>query len=91
MMWDGGFSFGAGMWIVMALMVFFGVLVLIGTVLLVVWLVRTIAGSAGSASSGTGIGSRSGSATACDIAKQRYARGEITKEQYEEICHTVSG
>lgn len=27
--------------------------------------------------------------TACEIARKRYAKGEITKEEYEEICETL--
>ena len=26
---------------------------------------------------------------ACEIARKRYAKGEITKEEYEEICETL--
>jgi uncharacterized membrane protein len=27
---------------------------------------------------------------ACEIARARYAKGEITKEQYEDMCRTLS-
>lgn len=80
-MWDGGWGWGAGAWIGMAFMMFFWLMVLVGFVVLVVWLAR--GGGSRSAHSGT--------VAACDIARQRYARGEISKEQFEEICRTVGG
>lgn len=88
MMWDGGYGYGGvGSWIGMSFMMCFGLLFLIGIVVLIVWLARS--------SSGTGSGAmgqnRSGTQEACDIARLRYARGEITKEQFEEICRTVGG
>lgn len=89
MMWDSGFGYGPGSWIGMGLMMFFGLLVLIGVVLLIVWLARA-AGSNGGGSGGGGH-YRSGVHEACDIARLRYARGEITREQFEEICRTVGG
>jgi putative membrane protein len=62
----------------------FGLLVLVGIVLLVIWAVRTMGGS----------GSHQGphaprTDEACAVARERYAKGEITKEQYEEICATL--
>lgn len=79
MMW--GYP-GYGSWIGMAFMMFFGLIFLAGLALLVVWLVRS--GSHGQTM-------QSGTSAACDIAKQRYARGEITRDQFEEICRTVGG
>lgn len=82
---------GAASWVGMGLMMSFGLLVLVGVVLLIVWLAR------GSHESGQApppnASQRYASATgeACDVAKLRYARGEITKEQFEEICRTVGG
>jgi putative membrane protein len=61
----------------------FGLLVLAGVVLLVVWAVRAMSGSAHHQA-----GTPSGE-DACSIAKVRFAKGEITKEQYEEICKTL--
>lgn len=78
MMWYPGFGgihmFGG------VFMMFFGLLVLIGVVLLIVWLAT---GPRGWWNKG------GGRDQACDIARNRYARGEITKEQYEEICRTL--
>lgn len=86
MMYGYGYN-GVASWIGMGLMMFFGLLVLVGIILLIVWLARAPHGGSQST------GQRYGSATsdACDIAKLRYARGEITKEQFEDICRTVGG
>ncbi|MBE0476557.1 MAG: SHOCT domain-containing protein [Coriobacteriia bacterium] len=60
-------------------MMFFGLLVLAGFVLLFVWLVRSASGGAGG---GRGYGRHDPSV---DIARERYARGEITSEELERI------
>jgi len=57
-----------GWWI---LGIIFWVALLVGIVLLVVWLVKTVSG-------------RGRQESALDILKKRYARGEITKEEFEE-------
>lgn len=90
MMWDSGVGTGFGALLAFGFMLFFGVLILVGITLLIIWLVRVMS-HRDEQSGGGGIGSHSGTATACDIAKQRYARGEIDREQYEEICRTVGG
>ena len=60
-------------WIYMIL----GMLLIVGIALLIVWLVRQSgSGSAGSRDSGE---------TALDILKKRYAKGEISKEEYERM------
>ncbi len=72
-----GFSF---LW--MGLMMFFMVVGSIGVVLLIVWLAR----------GGFGAGYRGRPESrdeALDIAGRRYAAGEITKEQYDEIVRTL--
>ncbi|HEY3317969.1 MAG TPA: SHOCT domain-containing protein [Coriobacteriia bacterium] len=75
MMFGYGFD---GFW-----MLFMGFFMLIGTVgviLLVVWLARL--GSPAGRQWG-------GSDEALEVARRRYAAGEITKEQYDEIVHTL--
>lgn len=52
-------------------------------IFLIVWAVRR-------SSQGHGAGTP-GNRSALDIAKERYARGEITKEQYEQIKKDLTG
>lgn len=62
---------GMGWWMV------FGVIFCVGIVWLIVWAARRASDHGGSS---TVVGQ-----SAVDIAKTRYARGEITKEQFEQI------
>ncbi len=78
----GGWHMGPGMmggcgmgWFGMILMVAFWILVIIGLVLLIKWLVQTTRG---------GKEAGQGSSQAIDILKERYARGEIDREEFEE-------
>lgn len=72
-MMDWNWGFGAGAAIIgMLLMAAFWVAVIVG----IVFLVRWIAGQSGSRP-------QQGE-TALDILKKRYARGEITKAEFEE-------
>ena len=75
----GGFGFGAGMFGIGALiMIAFWVVVIGG----VVWFVATLArGSQGQSASPTIAAGQ----TPLDVLKARYAKGEITKEQFEEM------
>jgi len=63
---------GMGWWMI------FGVLFMIlfwgGIIALIVWGIKRLSGYG-----------NDGSPTPLEIAKQRYARGEITKEQFEQI------
>jgi putative membrane protein len=66
-------------------MIFGGILMIIfwiGVIWLVVWGIRKIARGSEGKSSGT--------RSALDIARERYARGEITKEQFEQYKKDLS-
>ena len=76
--WMGGYG-----WIGMIISLVFGLLVLGGLVWLVVWAVRR--SGTGSYSSGTTAGT-----TSKEIAQQRYARGEITREQYQQLLEDLT-
>ncbi len=80
MMWHSGDGMGwwmlfGGIWMV----VFWGAIIAFA-----VWGIRKLTDREGSGSSPTGKGD------ALQTAKERYARGEITKEEYEEIKRTIS-
>ena len=79
MMGWGGYGFNPLGWIVMLL---FWALIIGGIALLAVWLFR----SATPAALGPTAPSRS-----LEILRERYARGEITREQYEEMRHEIEG
>jgi putative membrane protein len=69
---------GMGIWMVINMA--FWVLVFIGIVLLVIWVVRMV-----------GRGERrTVEGSALESLKKRYARGEITKEEFEEIKRDIS-
>jgi len=72
-MGDWGLGGGFGMFI----MPFFWILIIVGAVLFIVWLVNQTGGVAYSSPAGTG-------KSAMDILKERYARGEIDKQEFEE-------
>ncbi len=59
----------------------FWALVVGGTVLVVVWLIR----NAGRTGSSTGV-----SEPALELIKSRFAKGEITKEQFDEMRRTLA-
>jgi putative membrane protein len=79
----GGWGMGPGMmggwgmgWFGMIFMLVFWVLVVVGLVFLIKWLIQTTKGEKDVAR---------GSSKAIDILKERYARGEINKEEFEKI------
>lgn len=69
------------------LMFLFWVLIIGGIVWLVAWLARGGAQSASSALTNTSNANQ----TPLDIVKVRYAKGEITKEQFEEMKRDLGG
>ena len=69
--------YGGGMWF---FHFFFWLLIIIGIVLLIVWVVRR---------TGTHAGGHD-EETALDLLKKRYARGEISKEEYDKMRKDIS-
>ncbi len=81
MMGWGGYSFGIWGIIMGIVMLLFWVLVIGGIVLLVVWLFRQ----------GQPAAAVPGGRGALHILKERYARGEISREQYQEMRRELEG
>lgn len=74
-MMDGGMmSGGMGIWMLIGWLV--PILVLVGLGVLIVWAIRKLAGDTGTARSGD---------DALEVARQRYARGEIDREEFQRI------
>ncbi len=84
-MWFGHeFSLGWAIFSVLMMVAFWG-----GFIALAVWVVRGFS-RAGSAQSSSGHGvDVSPGGSALEILKQRYARGEITKPQFDEIRRDI--
>lgn len=80
--WDGHMGWGGGWW-----MLIWGTLMMAGLVVLVVWLIRTTA-------TGGGVSGGSGSDDPLDSARrilaERYARGELSTEEYRERLDQLS-
>jgi putative membrane protein len=76
----GSFGFGGMGWIWMILGLVITIGVIVGLVLLVVWAVRRMSGN--STQSTTQVGSGQ---SARDIVQARYAKGEISREEYQQI------
>ena len=80
----GGYHMGPGIgggwgmgWFGGIFMIIFWILIIVGLVFFIKWLVQSTKGHPG----GGGISS---SSRALDILKERYARGEINKQEFEE-------
>ena len=77
----GGYGGYGGMgWIGMILGLIITIAVLIGIVLLIVWAVKRMGGN-----STSNIAPASGTPTAREVAQARYAKGEINREEYQQI------
>ncbi len=76
-MW--GMGFGWGWWMIFGWLIFIAFWVAV--IWLIVWAVRRATG---------GHAGYGGSKSPLDIAKDRYARGEITKEQFEQLKKDLS-
>ncbi len=85
-----GYDMMGGGWLGGLVMLFFGLLVLAGLVLIVVWAIRALSSHSSSATGPVSPGG-AGHDEALAIAKKRFAGGEITKEQYDEIMRVLSG
>lgn len=79
MMWGYGYNGWGWMWLV-------GALVVLGIVVLVVFLVRN---SIASPNADAGI--KNATSTPRQILDERYARGELTTEEYRERIETLGG
>ncbi len=79
-----GFGFSEYGWIWMILNWVITVVVIVGIIWFIIWAVRR-AGSTGRSSLITGSGPQSPR----EILQSRYARGEITREQYLEILEDL--
>jgi len=95
MMYGRGFDNGYGTmmgggWLGWLLMLLFAALVIAGIVLLIVWVVRASSGH-GTASGSASPPGVAGHHEAVAIAKRRFASGEITKDQYDEIMRSLGG
>ncbi len=96
MMRGCGFGYGnmmGGSWLGEIVMLLFGLLVLTGIVLLIIWAIRSVSGqqhAAGPQQPGAPPpGQAAGPEEAVAIARRRLASGEITPEQYAEIMRTL--
>ena len=76
----GNGMMGGGMWLWMVIAVIFWLMLAVGVVLLAIWAARKfVAGGSGKVEE-----------NALDILKKRYARGEISREEYEEMKRDIS-
>jgi putative membrane protein len=88
--WCGGNLGGAGGgdWLVLVLLGLFGLLVLIGLGLMLYW---AMSRGAGGGSGGPPDRKQANEDRALEEARARYARGEISREEFDEIRRTLTG
>lgn len=82
----GNYGHGSFGWIGMIFGLLFTIALIVGFVVLVVWAVRRMSGN--SSQSLQRVGS---SQSARDIAQIRYAKGEISREEYQNILSDLAG
>jgi putative membrane protein len=80
----GNFGYGGMSWIGMILGLILTIAVIVGLVFLIVWAVRR------ANSTSQPISQVGSSQSAKDIAQARYARGEITRDEYQQILSDLS-
>lgn len=80
MMGDGMMHGMHGSMVWMMFCALFGIILLVGIVLLIIWAVKTLG------KDGRGLPEQ----TALDMLKKRYASGEISHEEYEKMKRDVS-
>lgn len=81
-MGPGMMGWGGGGWFGGIFMILFWILLIVGLVFLIRWLIHSTRGEAGG---GRPFGGDSySSSRALDILRERYARGEIDKQEFEE-------
>jgi len=80
MWWEMGHDWGIGLFGILSSV--FGLLLAIGIIALIIWLIVRL-------SKGSGTGSTS-QHQPLDIARGRYARGEISREEFEQIKEDLS-
>ncbi len=93
MMTGYGQGLGWGMmggWFGWFVMLFFGFLLFVGVILLVVWAARASSGGGRSVEGPTPPATK-GDDEAVAIARRRLASGEITPEQFDEIIRALGG
>jgi putative membrane protein len=81
-MMDGGWYWGGG-WM-MLIWAFVSIIFWAGIITLVIWAIRKYTRRESGMSSNS-------QQSPLEIVKQRYAKGEITKEQYEQLKKDLSG
>ena len=81
----GYFGYGGMSWVGMIVGLVITIAVIVGLIFLVVWAVRRM--SAGNAQPGAQITSGQ---SAKDIAQARYARGEINREEYQQLLSDLT-
>jgi putative membrane protein len=95
MMWSYPYGgYGGVNPMMMGFMVFFWILVIVGIILLIRWLAMgSRMGHMGMGHMGMGPMGRmhQSHGSALDILDERYAKGDITKEQYDQMKKDISG
>ena len=84
----GGTMFGTGFGFYGVFWMLFNIAILMGIVVLVVWTVQKFTGSGGG--SGSSNNRHSQSPSAREILDQRYAHGDLNRDEYQEKLHDIS-